>query len=216
MLEIQPNGPVSRFMSKSRLSDTSVSFLEAAKAHDDKAWRRLTVIYGPTVYEWGRKNGLQPSDAADVTQEVFQAIFLKLYQFKPDGKSGSFRRWLWTIHRNKLMDFYRRNNRIPAVGNGADLEHVAEPPARNSLSEPESDDTQQRVLRILKLLRNEFKDNAWQAFWRSAVLGERTVDIAKSLDMSSAAVCMCRSRVLKRLRDRLAGLGEFAQQIDSE
>jgi RNA polymerase sigma-70 factor (ECF subfamily) len=44
------------------------------KVHDPDARRRLVVIYGPMVYGWCRRAGLQPNDAMDMVQEVFRAV----------------------------------------------------------------------------------------------------------------------------------------------
>ena len=39
--------------------------------HDRQAWGQFVEIYAPLVYEMARRRGLQDSDAADLTQEVF-------------------------------------------------------------------------------------------------------------------------------------------------
>jgi RNA polymerase sigma-70 factor (ECF subfamily) len=77
-------------------------------------------------------------------------------------------------------------------------------PASGDSSEEES---ARIVQRALSVIRGDFQEQAWQAFWRSAVLDERTRDIAKALSMTPAAVCMARARVLKRLRETLEGMG---------
>jgi hypothetical protein len=41
--------------------------------------------------------GLQPSDAADTLQEVFEAVAVHLPDFRRDQPSDTFRGWLWTI-----------------------------------------------------------------------------------------------------------------------
>ena len=43
-------------------------------ARDDGAWAQFVEIYAPLVYGYARKHGLQDADAADLTQDVLQAV----------------------------------------------------------------------------------------------------------------------------------------------
>jgi RNA polymerase sigma-70 factor (ECF subfamily) len=192
-----------------QLPSTSTSLLAQVKEQDAQAWRRLTHIYGPCVYRWCRTAGMQPADAADIVQEVFQAIARRVVQFRPDG-DGSFRAWLWAIYRSKLMDHYRDRKIEPPAPGGSALTEIIDGVAGRCESPP-SDSSEEESARIvqraLMVIRGDFQEQAWQAFWRSAVLDERTRDIAQALAMTPAAVCMARARVLKRLRETLDGMG---------
>lgn len=98
---------------------TSQSLLRRAQQQDGNAWRRLTELYAPLVYGWARRAGLQENDAADVGQEVFRTVALKIADYRQDGGSG-FRAWLWGITRNKLREFSRTRAAEPQneVGHG--------------------------------------------------------------------------------------------------
>jgi RNA polymerase sigma-70 factor (ECF subfamily) len=50
------------------------------------------------------------------------------------------------------------------------------------------------------LIRPEFEERTWQAFWRSAVEGHPTDLIAAELGISAVTVRVARSRVLGRIR----------------
>jgi hypothetical protein len=56
------------------ISHTSSSLLARAKAYDQAAWRRLFRLYGPLVYHWIRRKGIQPADAFDIGQQVFASV----------------------------------------------------------------------------------------------------------------------------------------------
>ena len=77
---------------------TSLSLLQRACNEEPKAWERLCTLYGPIVYSWCRRSGLQDSDAADVVQEVFQAVFRHLKEFQT--RCGVFHAWLGHITAN--------------------------------------------------------------------------------------------------------------------
>jgi RNA polymerase sigma-70 factor (ECF subfamily) len=193
----------------SQLPSTSTSLLAQVRGQDAQAWHRLTHIYGPSVYRWCRTAGVQPADAADIVQEVFQAVARGVSQFRHQG-DDSFRAWLWTIYRSKLMDHYRRRKIEPAAAGGSELATMIDAGVGRhvpAFGEPSKEESARVVQRALAAIRGDFHDHVWQAFWRSAALGERTRDIAEELDMTSAAVCMARARVLLRLRETLAGMG---------
>ena len=100
------------------LSDVSArSLLRRVRERDGAAWTRLSRVYGPLIYEWCRRVGTPPADAADVVQEVFVAVYRSLDNFQAANPQDSFRGWLWTITRNKLRDLHRREAVTPrAVG----------------------------------------------------------------------------------------------------
>src|SRR5688572_4263442 len=99
---------------------TSSSLIDRVQARDAEAWRRLAHIYGPLVYRWTQKAGLQESDAADVSQEVFRAVASHVTEFRRDRPDATFRGWLWTITRNKIHDFFRRRAGEPEARGGSD------------------------------------------------------------------------------------------------
>ncbi len=41
---------------------------------DVEAWGDFVEVYGPLVFDYGRRHGLQEADAADLTQEVLRAV----------------------------------------------------------------------------------------------------------------------------------------------
>ncbi len=99
---------------------TSSSLLGRLRRRDPDAWSRLTTIYGPLVYRWARQAGLNDSDAADIGQEVFRTVAIRIDAFQQREDGGSFRAWLWTIARNKLGDFIRRARERPQAVGGSE------------------------------------------------------------------------------------------------
>jgi len=82
---------------------TSVSLLERLRQPgDQEAWSRFVRRYSPHIYDWARRQGLSAEDAADLVQEVFALLVQKMPDFKYDPHK-SFRAWLRTVTRNKLV-----------------------------------------------------------------------------------------------------------------
>lgn len=189
---------------------TRSSLLARATSGDDQAWHRVVQLYGPLVYAWARRTGLQPPDAADATQETFAAVATSLAKFDPEREGATFRGWLWTIARNKAADISRGQlKQCQARGgsaNAARLHALNEPVnhADDSPGPPGADD--EIVRRALALMRTNFEPTTWQAFWRTVIDGRTPDEVAAELSLSRWAVYKARSRVLHCLRTELAGL----------
>lgn len=187
---------------------TSLTLVGRVQANDEAAWQRLVDLYGPLIFSWGCRGGLSTEDAADVMQEVFTSVAKAIRQFDPAAR-GRFRGWLWTITRNKIRDHYRISETQARGGDSAyrQLTEFAE-----SLPEKWDDDASDvtrneiRSLyhRALELIRTDFQQQTWQAFWLSVVDEIPTDEVASRLGISVNGVRQAKSRVLRRLRSELA------------
>jgi RNA polymerase sigma-70 factor, ECF subfamily len=187
---------------------TSLSLIARARDRDADAWRRLTLLYGPLVYSWCRQAGLQEADAADVVQDVFRAVATGIDGFR-SGPDTSFRGWLWGIVRNKLSDHFRRRASQATSPGGTDayerLQQIPEIPFDELGDSDPSTPERKLVHRALAVIRGDFDERTWQAFWRLAVGGESAAEIGDALDMTPRAVRQAKYRVLQRLRSELEG-----------
>ncbi len=175
------------------------------------------MLYRPMVLAWCHHQGLDEHQSHDVAQEVFRSMLRALPQFQPSGKSGSFRAWLWTVTRSRIIDYFRSEARNPqgAGGSTAVLQLLQLAEASHELSEsmasseePISPGQERQLMhRALEMVRVEFRDLTWRAFWRSAIEGMETSIVARELDMSEASVRQARSRVLRRVRTVLGDVG---------
>src|SRR5205807_1625207 len=86
-------------------------------ARDEGAWAQFVELYAPLVFGFARKHGLQDADAADLTQDVLQAVSGGVRRLDYDPQRGSFRGWLFTVARNKLRNFVAAQHR-PGRGTG--------------------------------------------------------------------------------------------------
>ena len=170
---------------------------------DPLAWQQLVKLYGPLVYHWCQVCRLSAADAADVMQEVMLSVSRKVATFR-SGK-GSFRGWLWRITQNKIHDHFRKLARQPASPGGSTaLEQLSQIPELESTIEPTSPLESHRLLhRALEQIRDQFQENTWLAFWKTAVENLKTSEVAEILEMSQNHVRQAKSRVLRRLREQL-------------
>jgi RNA polymerase sigma-70 factor (ECF subfamily) len=191
-------------------SATSRSLLDRVRSNDAAAWDRLVSLYAPLVLQWCRHWDLQDQDAADIFQEVFQAVALHIAQFRKERKGDTFRGWLRTITRNKVRDHFRRLRREPGGVGGTDaqlrLAQLPAPVAPEEESAAEQAAERQLLFRALEGIRGEFEERTWQAFWHTAVLGRATQEVAAEFAMSQGAVRVAKCRVFQRLREELGDI----------
>ncbi len=189
-------------------SSISTSLLQRVKSRDADAWRRLVELFGPTVYQWCLKAGLQPADASDVGQEVFRSVLGAIQNFRREKPGDTFRGWLWRVTQYRIQDHWRRTAKQPEpVGGSTAKEQLAQHPAEFPVDEtfdPSQDD--ELLLAALELIREDFQPHTWQAFWLVTIEGHSAREAADRLNMSRGAVYVAKSRILSRLREELDGV----------
>jgi RNA polymerase sigma-70 factor (ECF subfamily) len=213
----------------------SLSLLERVKADDQHAWLRLVNLYTPLVGSWCARWQVTGADADDIVQEVFLAVAASIGKYqrprpaagapsepRPTGSGGSeapsaatggepigtFRGWLGAITRNKLRDFYERRQRQPAAQGGSDVQRLLQEIPASTLSDDAADAAQLSDVyyRALELIRGDFQEHTWQAFWRTAVENQTPAEVAAALGMSKVAVRQAKARVLRRLKEEVGDL----------
>ena len=190
---------------------TSLTLLQRLRADEPDAWGRLVELYRPLVLYWCGRQAVRGADAEDVCQEVFRVAAARLADFRRDRPGDTFRGWLRGITRNKLLAHGRRAKDEPAGvgGSTAQLrlnEVAADDPAADE-DDPPSELTA-LLRRALELVRGDFEPATWRAFLLTAVDGRAAPDAAAELGLTPAAVRQAKARVLRRLRQELAELGE--------
>lgn len=203
--------------SASRCDSTSRSLLAEAKDAQPAAWERLVRLYAPLVASWCRRWSVAEQDIADVLQDVFASLARSLNRFRKEQPSDTFRGWLRTIARNKVQDHFRRQSAEPHGGGGTEaakrLQAIPDSTYPSETADAASDDDSSidelfdYVVRpAIELIRGEFHERSWQAFWGVVVEGRATVDVAADLHMTPGAVRVAKSRILLRLRNVIGDL----------
>jgi RNA polymerase sigma-70 factor (ECF subfamily) len=171
---------------------------------DEPAWKQFVDLYGPLIFRYGIRQGLQEADAADLTQEVLTGLAQTLPRWSYDPARGTFRAWLFTVVANKFRTLAARQGR-QEHGSG-------DTTAQRALNQQAAPDPQaawdQEYRRQLfawaaERVRPDVNANAWQAFWQTGVEGQSAKDVAGRLSMTVAAVYMAKSRILARIREQI-------------
>jgi RNA polymerase sigma-70 factor (ECF subfamily) len=174
------------------------------------AWERLVRLYAPLVYRWCRAEHLQAADAADVGQEVFQAVAQNIGGFRRDQPGHSFRAWVSVIARHKIVDHRRRRPGVPAARGGSQMQTEVQflPDGRRDLN-GQAEETRVLFRRAVDLIQGDFEEKTWRAFLRVVVDGASPADVAAELELTVNAVYLAKARVLRRLREEFADLEDI-------
>jgi len=192
-----PEAPATRITLLNRIRD----------AGDSTSWAEFAQIYGPVVYGFARKRGLQDADAADVVQDVLRSVARNASKLDYNPKKGTFRGWLYTVTRNKVYNFLSagKNRAKPIGGDSEDGDGLDQLPDRSPGQDADWELEYQRRLSSLAMdaVKKEFHASTWKAFWATAVDGRSATEIGRELGMTAGAVYVAKSRVLARLRDEV-------------
>jgi RNA polymerase sigma-70 factor (ECF subfamily) len=156
--------------------------------------------------------GLASQDWADVFQEVFGAVAIKYHTFHKERTHDTFRGWLRTITKNKVLDLHRKRQHEPqGIGGTEAKAWLAAVP--DGLNEIDGDETTLQTdhplyREALLLIQDHFEPTSWQAFWAVVVEGRTPQETAQALGISPAAVRVAKCRVLQRLRQELGDVLE--------
>lgn len=188
---------------------TSTGLLRSARdPADSTAWSRFVEVYSPWLFGWLRRCQLQASDAEDLVQEVLHTVAKELPQFEHNQKTGAFRAWLKAILVNRLRYFLRaRQTRAKVHADSELLGRLASQMEDSDSPLSLAWDREHALLvarRMLELTEPEFQPVTWEAFVRTAVKGDDPESVAIDLKLSVDSVYAAKSRVLRRLREKVA------------
>ena len=89
---------------------------------DDESWREFFDQYWKLIYNAARRSGLGDAESQDVVQETLLTVVRHMKTFKYDPSRGSFKSWLLTLTRARVVDHARKiKRRSPmdqALGSG--------------------------------------------------------------------------------------------------
>ncbi|HEY2252227.1 MAG TPA: sigma-70 family RNA polymerase sigma factor [Planctomycetaceae bacterium] len=178
---------------------------------DDQAWFEFTEIYRPVVFRLACRRGLQHADAEDLVQQVFSAVARVIDNWVIDPRRGRFRTWLSRVATNAVLNALARAR--PDKGSGDSKLHDlldAQPAVDGPESEMVRAEHRREIFRwAARQIRPEFHPDTWNAFWLTAVEGRDVADVARDGKRTCGAIYAARSRVMRRLREKV---GEWEEE----
>ena len=178
---------------------------------DDLAWTEFVCAYEPFLMRLVRKQGTPVRHVADVSQQLLIAIARSVDGWKPDGKVASFRRWLGRVARNVVIKFMMRERKQVTGQGGSDFLTLTEEMPDASIDAQQAKRYEQElILWAAELVRVEFRETSWRAFWETQIDGRSVADVSEELGVSTGSIYMSRSRIFARIRSH------FEEVLDEE
>jgi RNA polymerase sigma-70 factor, ECF subfamily len=130
-----------------------------------------------------------------------------LETFRADRPDTTFRAWMRGIARHKLQHFFHDCGQA-AVGGTDALKRLQQLPDWSDELELSEGPAEVGGVyqRALCLMRNEFEERTWTAFWQVVVEDRSPVDVAAEMRITANAVRQAKSRVLRRLKEEMGEL----------
>jgi len=196
------------------LLETRSSLIQRLKATiNGESWEEFFHTYWELIYNVARRAGLSEADAQDIVQETTLKVHNSLDRFEYNRKRGTFKGWLRTVTRSRLNDFFKKQQRRPALNQP--LEETAD--ELQNLKDPEGPE-------IEKIWDEEWNRNLIQAalsrtkklsspkqfqIFKCHYIDEWTVrETCRTLGVSAAQVYMAKQRVGKIFREAVETLQE--------
>ncbi len=190
---------------------TRLSFLDRLRGRSALVWAEFDERYRELLYRYARRRGATHTEAEDIVQEVQLYVFKAMDRFQYDPGRGRFRGYLRTAVIHAMGRRAKNQERQEAAVDPQVLADVVD-------AEDSSDTEWEREWQLHRLrwaLRNvakEFEPATLQAF-RLHVLGDWSADdTAKYLGISRASVYQAKSRVLRRLRERIEATDDVEER----
>lgn len=172
---------------------------------NERAWEEFLCIYEPFLNQLVRRRGTPERHVLDVTQQVLLAIARSVNGWSDDGRAASFRRWLGRVARNVVIKFMTHERRQVTGQGGTDFsERLRHAPDVATDDRGQQEYERELIVWAADLVRSEFRETSWRAFWATQVEGRGVAEVAAELGVSSGSIYMSRSRILARIRTKVA------------
>jgi RNA polymerase sigma-70 factor (ECF subfamily) len=174
---------------------------------DQEAWARFVERYGPKIYGWCRRWGLQAADTEDVAQDVLLKLAARMRQFVYDP-GGSFRGWLKVLTAHACSDFLEaRQRRERGAADSRVVEMLDSVEAREDLAQRLGEAFDEELLQeAMRLVQARVAPHTWEAFRLTTQEGLSGADAAARLQLTVARVYVAKSDVQRMLREEISRL----------
>jgi len=168
-------------------------WVDAARAGDPLGFDELYRSFASPIAGFARARGA--TDPEGICNEAFLRAFRALPTF--EGGGAEFRRWIFSITRNLLIDSHRREQRRP--------DEVFAPPPERATAAAEDTALANLADADLSLLLGGLTDEQREVIVLRLVADLSLVDTAAILDRTVGSVKRLQARGLRRLQTEILG-----------
>jgi RNA polymerase sigma-70 factor, ECF subfamily len=177
---------------------------ELATGSSPLSWERFLFLYQPLLDRWLRQALITTADSHDLIQDTLVVVLRRIPEFQHNGQPGAFRNWLKQILHHKVQAFRRTKTRNATTD--SESTNLLEDSTADLDLRWDAEHDRELLRRLLQLTKPAVSPQWWEAFYRTAILGEETATVAKELGITLNTVYIARSRVMAQLRKMSRGL----------
>ena len=183
---------------------TRLTFLLRLRDRADKlTWQEFHDRYGQLLYRYARARGARHDDAEDIVQEVEMYLFKALDGFEYDAGRGRFRAYLRSAVVHAMGRRANKQSRQPATLDPQTFDYLANSQEASNDARWEREWQLHRLRWAMRSIAGEFEPSTLHVFELHVLAGRSVTETAEAVGVSAATVYQAKSRVLKRLRQRL-------------
>jgi len=208
MMESKPMKP------EAPLLETRSSLIQRLKATiNGESWEEFFHTYWELIYNVARRAGLSEADAQDIVQETVLKVHNSLDRFEYNRKRGTFKGWLRTVTRSRLNDFFKKQQRRPALNQplesaGDELQNLEDPEGPEIEKIWDEEWSKNLIQSALNRTKKLTSPKQFQIF-KCHYIDEWTVrETCRTLGVNAAQVYMAKQRVGKIFREAVETLQE--------
>ncbi len=173
---------------------------------DELSWQEFHERYGELLYRYARARGAAAVDAEDIVQEVEMYLFKAMEGFEYDVSKGRFRTYLRTAVVHAMSRKAQKQARQGEILDPKVFDQLA------TAKEADQDDRWEHEWRLhrlrwaLRAITTEVEPVTLEAFRLHVLVGQPVGEAAAQLGISTASVYQAKSRILKRVKEKLETL----------
>lgn len=162
-----------------------------------KDFDTLYEIYYKKVYDFTLKRVSDTHVAEDLTSSIFEKIVKSIDDFQWQGITVSA--WIFRIARNRIIDYYRKNNKYKGNVSLDDVSNFIESKGQSTMEIMIDGEVQVKLYNAIR----EFKDDDQYLIYYKYFEGLNNKKIAKMMNMSETNIGTRLHRIRKKLKKYL-------------
>ncbi len=185
--------------------------------NDQESWQVFFDTYWRLIYNAAIKAGLNDAEAQDVVQETILSVCKKLPGFEHDPAKGSFKAWLLTVTRWRILDQLQKRrpeSRQPAADRSAPtstartatVERLADP-ARSALDALWDEEWEKNLLAAaIERVKKKVAPREYQVFDYYVSQKLPVSQVARALRVNRGQVYLAKHRINRMIKKEIAYL----------
>jgi RNA polymerase sigma-70 factor (ECF subfamily) len=202
---------------------TRASLLQRLKDLDDQSsWNEFYELYHDLIFSVALRSGLSEPEATEVVQDTLLAVARKMPDFTYDPAKDSFKGWLLTVTRWRILDqLAKRSCQVarepprPAQEEQetrtATIERVPDPAGSDLAVVWEEEWETQLLQAALARIKRQVHPQHYEIYHLHLILGKPAREVARALDVNIAQIYLAKHRVGKLLKKEVLRLKQAMQ-----